>query len=232
MPRRLRPSVNYHEERFKQISESHCGPAVIQMMLSGLGIDVTQRQVAEAGGATSLIAMNGMRVDQLARAVAALAPTARFYYKEHAELEEVLRIVQVYRYPVGVEWQGVFEDEAAAELDRGNRNWVRRDAPNRLDDLGLLPDSESGDNDYGHYSMVVRADRRRRLLMIADPYKDFFSQTRIFDYGVFERRWYDYNEITNLSTGETVLKKDERLFFIVTSKSALFPRRMGLSMFA
>src|SRR5574338_282691 len=116
MPRRSRPAVNYHEERFMQISEAHCGPAIIKMMLSNQGIEVTQEQVAEAGGATSLIAMHGMRVDQLARAVQVLAPSMRFYYKDQSTIDELARIVQIYGYPVGVEWQGVFEDKAAAAL--------------------------------------------------------------------------------------------------------------------
>jgi hypothetical protein len=175
--------------------------------------------------------MNGMRVDQLAQAVAKLAPQARFYYKDHSTLGELARMVQDYRYPVGVEWQGVFEDEAAEELDRGNLRWTRGAARGRLNELGLLPDSESGDNDYGHYSMVTGVDRRRRLLMIADPYKDFFSQTRIFDFDVFERRWYDFNEVTDAATGEPVLLRDDQLLFLVTRKSAIFPKRMGLRAF-
>src|SRR5512133_2564863 len=105
-----REPIDYHHSRFTQISESHCGPAVIQMLLSNLGIEVSQEAVAEAGGATELIELNGMRVDQLARAVRVLAPDARFWYKDHSSLDDLIRLVSEYRYPVGVEWQGLFED--------------------------------------------------------------------------------------------------------------------------
>src|SRR5215208_4104092 len=104
MPRKSRPSVDFHQPRFRQISESHCGPAVIQMLLSNEGLEVTQEDVAEAGGASSLIELNGMRVDQLALAVSRLAPQVMFYYKHHASLRDLIQAVNQYRYPVGVEW--------------------------------------------------------------------------------------------------------------------------------
>lgn len=231
MPRRLRPAINFHQPQFMQISESHCGPAVIQMMLSNLGIERNQEEIAEAAGVNGLIAMNGMRIDQMAKAVQNLAPDTAFYYKDHATIEELARIVQDYRYPVGVEWQGVFEDAAAASLDLGNIMWTARSTASVLDQLGLLPDSESEDNDYGHYSMVVRVDRRKRLLVIVDPYKDFYSQARIFDYDVFDRRWYDFNEVEDAATGSPYLLKDDHLMFLVCRRNVLFPTRLGMQSF-
>src|SRR5689334_5168881 len=35
-----------------QISEAHCGPAVLQMLLGNIGIDITQHAIAEAAGIT------------------------------------------------------------------------------------------------------------------------------------------------------------------------------------
>src|SRR5512135_258854 len=101
-----RRSIDFHLDRFTQISESHCGPAVIQMLLNYLGVEVTQEAVAEAGGASDLIELQGMRVDQLGRAVQRLAPQTRFWYKDHSTLEELVRIVRGYGYLVGIEWQG------------------------------------------------------------------------------------------------------------------------------
>lgn len=225
MPRRLKEPIDFHQQRFMQISESHCGPAVIQMLLSNLGTEVTQEQVAEAGGATSLIALHGMRVDQLARAVHRLAPDLLFYVKDHSKVEELIRIVHGYHYPVGVEWQGVFEDEDAAMFDRANKNWSPAVATELKD---ILTDSESQDTDYGHYSLVTRADRRRRELIIADPYKDFFSQARIFDFDVFDRRWYDFNEVPHTENGQSEIIKDDHLMFIVVRRNIMFPRRMGM----
>ena len=55
MPRKLKPNVDFHQQRFMQISESHCGPAVIQMLLSSLGVDVTQEAVAEKVGKSCIV---------------------------------------------------------------------------------------------------------------------------------------------------------------------------------
>jgi hypothetical protein len=45
-----------------------------------------------------------------------------------------------------------------------------------------LPDAETNDEDYGHYSVVIAVRSRDRLLVIADPYKDDIDQDRIFSY--------------------------------------------------
>jgi len=206
-----------------QISESHCGPAVIQMLLSSLGVDVTQEAVAEAGGATNLIAMNGMRVDQLAMAVQRLAPRLLFYYKEHTSIDELVRVINHYHQPVGVEWQGVFEDDTMQQPGGIN--------PGEADKADMPAEGESDDSDYGHYSLVVRADRRKRQFIIADPYKDYFSQARIFSFAEFDRRWYDDNEIPDPISGQPVLVKDDHLIFVVVRRNIWFPRWMGMLTF-
>lgn len=197
-----KPRPNFHEKRFTQISESHCGPAVIQMLLANLDIEVTQEAIAEAGGATELIELQGMRVDQLARAVAQLAPEASFWYKDHAKLEDLVALVSEYRYPVGVEWQGVFEDD-------------------------IIETQETG-NDYGHYSAVIIADIPNRQLVIADPYKDFSAQDRIFSFEDFEPRWWDTNEVTDPATGEPKLIEDYHMMFILTPPGTEFPTLLGM----
>ncbi len=217
-----------------QISESHCGPAAVQMMLSNLGIEVAQEQVAEAGGAASLIAMQGMSIGQLALAVYRLAPQVVFYFKDHATIDDLVRIVNDYRHPVGVEWQGVFEDEDAARMDRANQAWIQNHPShpqNGPGQEGLPGNSESLNTDYGHYSLVVRADRRRRELIIADPYKDFFSQARIFGFQEFEARWYDYNEVPDPVTGQPAAMEDYHMLFVITRRNVLFPLRMGMKTF-
>ena len=203
MPRRSnRPVYNFHLPAFMQISESHCGPAVIQMLLDHLGVKVTQEAVAEAGGATELIELNGMRVDQLALAVYKLAPQVQFWFKEHARLSELVRLVTHYRVPVGVEWQGVFDDDEEEE--------------------------ETGDDDYGHYSVITYANRREKKFIIADPYKDYYSQDRIFGFEEFERRWFDFNEVTDPETGRTRILKDDHMMFILTPKDATFPLELKM----
>ena len=55
-----------------------------------------------------------------------------------------------YRCPVGVEWQGFFEDREEDE------DW--------------------DEGDYGHYSIVTRIDRRSGLITLRDPYPDFWRE--------------------------------------------------------
>ena len=197
----LKPPIDFHHDRFTQISESHCGPAVVQMLLHNLGIVVTQEEVAEAGGASDLIEQQGIRIDQLGRAVRQLAPQTCFWYKDHFLIEELVQIVTDYDTPVGVEWQGLFEDT--------------------LED-------ESQDGDYGHYSVVIMADPKSRKLVIVDPYKDYRSQDRIFTFDFFMTRWWDVNNFPDPLTGEDRLVEDRQMAFIITPEEATFPQLLGM----
>ncbi len=194
--------IDFHQDRLTQISESHCGPAVIQMLLNYLGIEVSQQAVAEAGGATDLIELQGMRVDQLGRAAQRLAPHTSFWYKDHSTLEELVRIVTNYNYLVGIEWQGVFEDTLEEETQEG---------------------------DYGHYSVVSTVDPINRKLVIVDPYKDFRAQDRIFTFEFFITRWWDTNEVADPITGEERIIEDRQMMFTITPQFARFPRYLGMT---
>jgi len=196
-----RRPIDFHHGRFTQISESYCGPAVIQMLLHNLEIEVAQEAVAEAGGAIDLIEQQGMRVDQLEQAVRQLAPQTCFWFKDHSLIEEMVRIVDDYDYPVGIEWQGIFEDT--------------------LED-------ETQDGDYGHYSVVTMADSKSRKLVIVDPYKDFRSQDRIFTFDFFISRWWDTNDFPDKLTGKENLVEDRQMMFIITPKEETFPQLLGM----
>src|SRR6266508_4816545 len=130
--------------RIKQITENHCGPAVIQMLLENIGVNVTQEDITEAAGATRTIATHGTRVDQLAKAVQQLAPGAKLWYKEKASAEDLEYVLDVCKFPVGVEWQGLFGD---------------------VDD---------DEGDYGHYSIISNIDQAIDELIVVDAYKNFF----------------------------------------------------------
>jgi hypothetical protein len=169
-----------------------------------LGIEVTQEEVAELGGATELIELHGMRVDQLALAVKLISPNVQFWYKDHAKLKELVTLVKNYKYPVGVEWQGLFDSEDDDD------------------------DDDDDDADYGHYSVVTHVDTKQKQLIIVDPYKDFVSQDRIFSFDTFTSRWWDTNEITDPETGKARLVPDYHVMFIVTPKEATFPTQLGM----
>src|SRR5688572_5535116 len=184
--------------RIQQITENHCGPAVIQMLLENIEVNVTQEEITKAAGATRTIESHGTRVDQLAKAVHKLAPGARLWYKEKASPEDLEYVLDVCKFPVGVEWQGLFDD---------------------MDD---------DDEDYGHYSIVAHIDKAKDELIIVDPYKDFVDQNRILKMSLFLNRWWDFNDVKDPQSGEIISKKDQQLFFVIAPKQTSFPIELGM----
>ena len=187
--------------RIEQITENHCGPAVTQMLLENIGVNVSQEEITEAAGATHTIETHGTRVDQLAKAVQELAPIAKLWYREKASVEDLEYVLNECKFPVGVEWQGLFED---------------------MDD---------DDEDYGHYSIIAHIDTVKDEIIVVDPHKDFVDQSRIVKMSLFLNRWWDFNEVKDPETGEKEFKKDEQLFFVVAPLSVAFPAELGMQSF-
>jgi ABC-type bacteriocin/lantibiotic exporter with double-glycine peptidase domain len=204
MPKTSKTSKFSKLRRITQISENHCGPAVIQMLLENIGIEVSQGQITIAAGATKTISTHGTRVGQLAQAVHKIAPQAKLWYKEKASLENLIYVLDKCNFPVGVEWQGLFGDK---------------------------DEDESDDDDYGHYSVVTNIDTDRNEMIIVDPYKDFADQDRIIDIKVFLKRWWDFNEVLDPKTQQKTYKKDEQLFFVVTPNYQELPQELGMQTF-
>lgn len=184
--------------RVQQITENHCGPAVLQMLLENIGVNVTQEEITEAAGAARTIETHGTRVDQLAKAVRELAPIAKLWYKEKANPDDLEYVLDECKFPVGVEWQGLFDD---------------------MDD---------DDEDYGHYSIIANIDKVKDEIIVVDPYKDFVDQNRIVKMSLFLSRWWDFNEVKDLDTGEKTFKKDEQLFFVVVPLRVTFPDELQM----
>ncbi len=184
--------------RIQQITENHCGPAVIQMLLENVGVNVSQEEITDAAGAIHTIETHGTRVDQLAKAVHELAPIAKLWYKEKASVEDLEYVLDECKFPVGIEWQGLFED---------------------MDD---------DDDDYGHYSILAHIDKVKDEIIVVDPYKDFVDQSRIVKMSLFVSRWWDFNEVKDPETGKKEFKKDEQLFFVVAPLSVAFPAELGM----
>lgn len=183
-----------------QITESHCGPAVVQMLLSYINIHISQKRITEAAGAEKTIKKHGTRVDQLAQAVKKLHPNLQFWYKKQAKLDDIRTLLRKYQYPVGVEWQGIFGDTL----------------------------KNNPDTDFGHYSIIVEIIDKKREIIIADPYKDFTYRDCIVSTYRFGRRWWDFNEVKNSNNGKKRMQKDNRLLFIITPPDTTFPKILGL----
>lgn len=108
--------------RVEQITVSHCGPAVCVMLLSFLGVDLSQESIVEAAGVNSKIEEFGILVPEMGRAIKYLVPQFQFWYKENSTLTDLKEIIRSHKYPVGVEWQGVFYEDA--DEDNGHYSIV------------------------------------------------------------------------------------------------------------
>lgn len=192
-------------KRVSQISQSHCGPAVIEMLFSNLGIYKSQEEITNEAGAKETIEIYGTRIDQLIRAVKKLAPEAKFLYKQNASLLDIKTILNKYNLPVGVEWQGNFED---------------------IEEEG--DEEEEGDDDSGHYSVIVDINEEKKQLIMADPYKRYTLNNRVIDIDDFMERWWDTNEVTDPKTNKKELIEDENLLFIIAPKGFELPLTLGL----
>lgn len=190
--------------QFIQISESHCGPAVLQMLLDAIGVTASQTDITRAAGAEQTIDKHGTRGDQLALACSRVAPQTQFWYKYHASLDDI-RYLLNRGYIVGVEWQGLFFD---------------------------TEDEEEDGEDYGHYSVISHLDEDRQAFIIVDPYRDFSNQSRIFSVASFLRRWWDTNEIYDPQTGRRKIVEDVRLLFFVTPLGEFFPPERSFKPFS
>lgn len=190
--------------KVQQISEDHCGPAVLQMLLGIVGVDVTQEAITQAAEAEATIKEHGVRIDQLVLATTRVAPALVFWYKEHTSLEDI-DYIHRHGYVVGVEWQSLFNESEA------------QDTPGK---------------DYGHFSIVYRLDHTKQVVVMSDPYKEYIDDDREFPFEFFLRRWWDTNEVIDQVTGEKKEVKDEQAAFLVLPAGENFPEQVGFQAFS
>lgn len=188
-----------------QISEHHCGPAVIEMLLDAQGVQVSQAAITRAAGVTATIQTHGSRVDQLAKAVSQVAPHLLFWYKYRASIDDIKQVLNR-GYGVAVEWQGIFYETLEEQL-------------------------RHGDQDAGHYSIVSHYDDQTDQLVIVDPYLDFVDRDRIISAADFLERWWDDNEVTDEDTGRSRFQRDEQLLFFVTPETENFAVEDGFKQY-
>ena len=106
-------------KRVKQITSYHCGPATLVSLFSFLGVRTSQAGIVRSLRAENKIKDTGLLIKDLARAARIVGKGKfTFWKKEGAGIGDLDKIVNKYKFPVGVEWQGVFyEDE---EGDNGH----------------------------------------------------------------------------------------------------------------
>jgi hypothetical protein len=204
-----------------QLTDSHCGPAVIQMLLSHIDVHVSQNDVVDAADVCNTIQDHGMRVSQMAKAVQKLSPHSQLWYKTKSTIENLQALVIDHQHPVGVNWQGTFDWYFADEY--------REEAGESEDDD---ENEDEEEHDYGHYSIVTNIDLTKERMTIVDPFRDYSLKDRIFPIDEFTKRWWDEDDILDPHTNRVLkTEKSERMMFIVTPKGTSFPKLLGMKIF-
>ncbi len=106
-------------KRIKQTTSSYCGPAVLVSLFSFLGVKASQTGIVRSLRAENKIKDSGLTIKDLAKGARIVGKKEyTFWKKEGSTIGDLDKIVNKYKFPVGVEWQGVFyEDE---EGDNGH----------------------------------------------------------------------------------------------------------------
>jgi len=100
-------------KRAKQITSSHCGPAVLEDLFSFLGVRVSQTAIVRLARADKKIKRVGVNVADLGLAVKKLGKGKFVFWKKAGStITNLSMIVNKYQYPAGIEWQGVFYEYA------------------------------------------------------------------------------------------------------------------------
>lgn len=199
-------------KRHRQSTGYFCGPAAMQMLLSIYDVTAGQSEIAKAGSSLDRVGRLGMSSEELARATHVLAPNLAFWVKRDSSLSDIEMIIKKHKVPVGIDWQGIFE-----EFEYGNELNIYAD------------DSEEDDGsigDQGHYVVVVDIDTKNGFIRLADPYGHYSGKDRFIPLDEFEERWWD-----DLSEKEGGIRKytfESKLMFLVVPKNEMWPEELGM----
>lgn len=99
--------------RPKQIDIYSCGPAVIASLYSYLGLRISQRSIIASLRVQQKIKRYGLSMKDMARAAQIVGKGKfTFWKKSSGKISDLDTVINKYKYPVGVEWQGVFYEYA------------------------------------------------------------------------------------------------------------------------
>ena len=193
--------------RLSQDNPFYCGPAVIQMLLGFLGYSITQDDLVKSAGITNRVRLHGTTLKDMGHMIGILYPELQFWFKFNSSIIEVSKLVNIHNYPVGVEWQGLFE-------------WS--------DDDDDLYEDEDDDDDPGHYSVITKIDTHNNIVQIADPDRHYAGKDRQFTILGFEHRWWDINNVFDPITGHSTEVDDNHAMFIITPIYETFPESIQM----
>lgn len=112
-------------KRIKQITSSHCGPAVLADLFSFFGLRLGQARMVRSIHAKKRIKNFGLLVSELAKIVKTNGGGKYvFWKKEDSKVSDLDAIINKYKSPVAVEWQGIFYE--FADEDNGHYGVVTK----------------------------------------------------------------------------------------------------------
>ncbi|MEO9683084.1 MAG: C39 family peptidase [Hyphomicrobiales bacterium] len=149
-------------ERISQLV-GHCGPASVSMMLRFFGEEVNQNEIVVQAGLSESIENIGSRMDQVSLALSKLAPTYIMLGKFLCTEDDIDTVVNRVQIPLGVEWQGIFEN------------------------------SSQGRFEIGHYSVINGYSKASKDFSLVDPDDESVYSNGSIPKEVFLPRWWETN---------------------------------------
>src|SRR5258708_32663034 len=73
-----------------------------------LVFNVTQEEIVYSINVASKLDTHGVTVAELGEATRILFPNLHFWFKEHSNIADLNNIINKYKHPVAIEWQGIF----------------------------------------------------------------------------------------------------------------------------
>ncbi|HSV95119.1 MAG TPA: GNAT family N-acetyltransferase [Spirochaetia bacterium] len=205
-------------ERVCQLNNSYCAPATLAVLLQHYGIEADQEQIVSAASTKEHVVQHGMSIEMLGLAVRNLYPEKRLWAKRDSSLADVEKMVRVYNYPVGMDWQGIFE----------SNDYEKEDLEISSDPLEENDPNHICKGDAGHYSVVVDVDRANDNVRITDPYGNFAKEDRFVEVQDFLNRWWD-DRMDTLPDGSKKYVYENRLMFVVVPESVRLPEELGMT---
>lgn len=187
--------------RVREISNYSCGPATLAMLLSFVGYKVSQTKLTKSIRAQNKVKFYGIDINDMAKAVSVSSKKKLELWKKHkASINDIALVIEEFKYPVGVEWQGDFyenEDE-----DKGHYGVVTK--VNKK--TGYLRIADPYFNNFFEYKDL---DRKYKI-------KDFIE------------KWWDINEVKVAGRSNHKKVKDTRMMFVITPKGETWPKGLGM----
>jgi hypothetical protein len=189
--------------RLAQEKSYYCGPAVLQMLLAFCDRFLIQQELVDSLNLSKKIRAQGLTVQEIGLMAKRVAPEFNFWFKSNSSIQELSLLVNKFKTPVGVEWQGIF-DYPEEEVD------------------------EDEDDDPGHLAIVTGINLQKNFLLMADPDRHYAGKDRQFSILQFERRWWDINEVGDPRTKKRREVDDYHVMFILAPVTATFPLRLKM----